>query len=413
MKPPIILPSSCKVDLLLHREILRMRAAYQLSLDEFRGLYISYQQVDGLVEQTRETQGFSSAPIVELTERAADLQATACVMRSAQSPWARLSVEFSLSPEEQDILFLAFAPEIDLKYETLYAYLNNNITRKFPTVELALRVLSTSSVERARLRGLLLPQSALFAENLLKTIESVPLTSSLGEGFSLTPSVARYLLGFGCGEESPRIITRKQTNFRNPPRLVDPSDGPLDGWERVPLTNGELCRLRGVVKFFTTESNGRSAPCLVFEGRSGAGRSKAASAVCAELGLDLLAIDLEAIRNASESLSKLIDAAILQSRLEPAGLYLTGLESLFSGEGKPMLECHAIAAAMIRCRHPVFLACAPGTPWREFLRRGAALCFRFPDPEYSMRLNLCVMRSKSMKCRFPKTISMHWREGSC
>ena len=30
-----------RLDLLLHRQILRLRGAYQLSLDEFRGLYIS------------------------------------------------------------------------------------------------------------------------------------------------------------------------------------------------------------------------------------------------------------------------------------------------------------------------------------------------------------------------------------
>ena len=54
-------------------------------------------------------------------------------------------MEFSLSPIEQDILLLAVAPEIDLKYETLFAYLNNDITRKWPTFDLALRIVRCSS----------------------------------------------------------------------------------------------------------------------------------------------------------------------------------------------------------------------------------------------------------------------------
>ncbi len=62
-------------------------------------------------------------------------------------PGRRLVAEFSLSPIEQDILLLAVAPEIDLKYETLFAYLNNDITRKWPTFDLALRV------ERCGCRG--------------------------------------------------------------------------------------------------------------------------------------------------------------------------------------------------------------------------------------------------------------------
>ena len=38
-----------RLDLLLHREILRLRANYQLSLDEFRRLYISDEQVNQLI----------------------------------------------------------------------------------------------------------------------------------------------------------------------------------------------------------------------------------------------------------------------------------------------------------------------------------------------------------------------------
>ena len=40
------------LDALIRREILRLRARYQLSLNEFRGLYISDEQVDALVRKT-------------------------------------------------------------------------------------------------------------------------------------------------------------------------------------------------------------------------------------------------------------------------------------------------------------------------------------------------------------------------
>ena len=53
--------------------------------------------------------------------------------------------EFSLSSIEQDILLLAVAPEMDLKYETLLAYLNNDITRKWPTFDVAMRVCAATA----------------------------------------------------------------------------------------------------------------------------------------------------------------------------------------------------------------------------------------------------------------------------
>jgi len=57
-----------RLDWLLHREILRLRAIYQLSLDEFRGLYVSDAQVDALLRDTQQASEVSDP--AELTERA-------------------------------------------------------------------------------------------------------------------------------------------------------------------------------------------------------------------------------------------------------------------------------------------------------------------------------------------------------
>src|SRR5262249_16032859 len=110
-----------RLDLLLHREILRLRASYQLSLDEFRGLYISDEQVNRLINRSVNYEGPSSA-VDELTQKAELLRATASKQNTEDSPWHKLITELSLSLIEQNILLLAVAPEIDLKYETLFSY---------------------------------------------------------------------------------------------------------------------------------------------------------------------------------------------------------------------------------------------------------------------------------------------------
>ncbi|MFN7931257.1 MAG: ATP-binding protein, partial [Blastocatellia bacterium] len=117
-----------RLDLLLHREILRLRARYQLSLDEFRGLYISDEQVDRLIEESLG----GTAPdvtVAELTCRAHVLRLRNAEACRADSPWQRLAAAFALTPLEQELLLIAAAPEFDLKYEALYAYLNNDVTR--------------------------------------------------------------------------------------------------------------------------------------------------------------------------------------------------------------------------------------------------------------------------------------------
>jgi hypothetical protein len=98
-----------------------------------------------------------------------------------------------LSPFETDLLLLAIAPELSLKYETLYAYLNNDITRKHPTVDLALRVLDGAgdSSRRAALSSC----GRLFVLGLLDWLESSEPRSGLVRGFVASPPMVHYLLG--------------------------------------------------------------------------------------------------------------------------------------------------------------------------------------------------------------------------
>src|SRR4051812_9137872 len=167
-----------RVDVLLHREILRLRARYQLSLDEFRGLYVSDEQVDSLVRNN----GVSPEIFEELPRQAKD-----------PPEWAALD----LTPFEHDVLLLALARELNLKYETLYAYLQNDVARKKPSVELALRVCSEADSNR------LLPESRLVSTGLL---------AASGDGFlarelTVPLTVLRHLTGLGPESTIPNATS--------------------------------------------------------------------------------------------------------------------------------------------------------------------------------------------------------------
>jgi hypothetical protein len=49
---------------------------------------------------------------------------------------AWLKQAFDLSAFDVDVLLLAFAPELDPRYERLYAYLQDDMTKKRPTINL-------------------------------------------------------------------------------------------------------------------------------------------------------------------------------------------------------------------------------------------------------------------------------------
>ena len=360
-----------RLDLLLHREILRLRASYQLSLDEFRGLYISDEQVNQLINRSINYEGPTSA-IDELTNHAESLRPYESSNGGVDSPWQKLVKEFSLSSVEQDILVLAVAPEMDLKYEALLAYLNNDVTRKWPTFDLAIRVCAATEEKRLEVRQCLQPQGNLFSSGLLQPIASTEGRSWLATGFSVAPIVTHYLSG------TPSLDSRL-TPF------VEERNSGVE-WDRLPLSSDLLNKLRHLPNLFTNSSS--EGPIVILSGRKGSGRGLAAGAVCQELGLSLLCVDLEGLRACGENACRLSQAILLQQRLQAAGLLLTRCEALSDKEGKPFPESHALLKILTRARGPIFVSCYSAVALRELLSDQRTISFHFDDLQYATRLEL-------------------------
>jgi len=360
-----------RLDALLHREILRLRARYQLSLDEFRGLYISDEQVNGLINQAIGYQGDTSA-IDELTRRAEALRLSDQAQMADDLLWRRLAAEFSLSPVEQDILLVAVAPEIDLKYETLYAYLNNDVTRKWPTRDLALRVLALDANQINSVRRCLTNEATLFSKGLIQEIPSAAERPSwLASGFSVTPSVLHYLSGIEC-LDSRLSLTMEQ-------RIA-----PL-AWEEIPISAAQRLTMSRIVNLALRD---KAFPLLVFSGRDGSGRGLAAEAVCHELGIILVRVDLSALRASAEGFEKHVGRVLLQQRLQNAGLYLERTEAFFDQQGQLLPDARAVIKSLTQSKWPIFIASDTSTRLQELLAGQRALFVHFDDPDYNFRLRL-------------------------
>ena len=125
------------LDGLLRCAILRLRATYELSLDEFRGLYVSDEQVDALLRaQIRRLRARAADPGARAAQRLGCARGRACPGAGG----ARAGADGAGS-------------ELDRKYESLFAYLNNDVTLQWPTADLALRVLGDGPALRRAAAG--------------------------------------------------------------------------------------------------------------------------------------------------------------------------------------------------------------------------------------------------------------------
>jgi hypothetical protein len=84
LTPPHLAPDF-NFSIVASSEILRLRAIYRLSLDEFRGLYVSDDQINQLIDRTLNHQSPNTVT-AELTERA-DALRISIEQQGRESPW--------------------------------------------------------------------------------------------------------------------------------------------------------------------------------------------------------------------------------------------------------------------------------------------------------------------------------------
>ena len=251
------------LDRTLEREIMRLRGRYQLSLDEYRGLYVSDAQVDALLSRSG----------IDLAEAAEDLPI------SIGPRWAELAGRLGLGPLECAIAFLAFAPELDTRYPTLYAYLNDDVARRRPTLDLALRLLAGSAATRNVVRTALAPDGLLATSGLL-TIDRDP-SSGLLAAYSLTPAAAHHLLGGDA---------LALAGFTTLAGLVDGAPGAAD-----------LAHVLAEMSL---------PPVVVLHGQAGTGRRDFAAAVASCCGKRLALCDVTTAGN--QQLGAAVTAALIE-----------------------------------------------------------------------------------------------------
>ena len=120
--------------------------------EPYRGLHTSLEEVEQLLSRV----------LGESTlwhgERNGE---TECHPSDGITPLSWLAHTFDLSPFDVDIILIALAPEFDLRYERLYAYLQDDVTRKWPSVDLVLNLLCPSLEAKLKRRKHFAPAAPL------------------------------------------------------------------------------------------------------------------------------------------------------------------------------------------------------------------------------------------------------------
>src|ERR1019366_2618516 len=216
--------------LVLQREILRLKAANLLSSDPFRGLYLSDEQVEATlrewtIQPSDDQREYTMPGLAELSESidAVQLQINRRLKASLESdyvpPMARLISLFELSQFECKVLIASVAVELDLRFETLYSWARNDVTKRRPSIDLVLKLVCNDGDEQLRGLELVAEHRSLVQNQLIRIGDDTHEhdCSFLARSLRADQRIVRFL----CDRDEIESCLLPFTCLSHPSRMID------------------------------------------------------------------------------------------------------------------------------------------------------------------------------------------------
>lgn len=351
-----LLPWLNRIDTLIHKALLLAESLYSPDTTApYRGLQISLEEVELLLQR----------------HPAEPLFAT-CAPETASPPAASrlawLQRQFQLTPIDLDILALALAPELDRRYERLYAYLQDDVRAKHPTVDLALNLLFPTAIDRLQQRDRFSPDAPLIHHHLLHLVSdpNQPNSTLLAKSLKLDDQIVRFLLG------------NKGLDIRLAPfcKFVAPTLSLNDLYLSAELKQG----FSGLIQQYQQTHQPLR---LYFQGSDRHSKRRTAEALAREMAAPLLIADLRRLGTSIVDFEPNLQLLWREAQFHNALLYLDNLEVLHSPE--QAIAFQYLLSTLADYKGSAILAGVP--PWIPASTEALGIVkVRFTIPDVTQRL---------------------------
>ena len=274
-------------------------------IDEFGALYISEAEVRRLLSgDPRDDAGQSESDEHQrLADLTTEIRERRRVTADAGDPLRvdRLVERFGLDPVERELLVLALAPDVDETYATVYAYLQDDATRRRPTVGFLVGLLG-SGVDQLEARSLFTAGASLVDAALLAVEGDGPHPTRT---VRVDPRIVAYLLGEDADD----------------PALADlvTVTVPDHGLEALDVAPGH----RQALGALTDLDPDGAPPAVVIHGPSGTRKAARVAALCGERQVPLVTLDATAVP--AEAFAETLDRVAREARLGGAAVHVDGV----------------------------------------------------------------------------------------
>jgi hypothetical protein len=302
-----ILPALQRLDALLEQAVHAAKAQFgtEGNDDLYRGLYVSKDEFDRLLAHEPGALAFG------LNGKTPAAGVPDLPREESRISW--LQTVRNLSSFDVDVILIALAPELDRRYERLYAYLQDHVSYHRPSIELALNLLCPDVVAKLERRRHFDPDGPLLRFNVIQLVPPPNQDSPtfLAQQLMLDRQIVRFLLHQDTLDE----------------RLVPFAEllNPLDNLAEAPLAPEQKQWLLSLIE--QAWESGQPLR-LYFQGLPGTGKRRTIAGLAGALGQPLLVVDLARALANPANLREMLQIVFRQAWLHNALLYLEGADTL-------------------------------------------------------------------------------------
>lgn len=307
-----------RIDLLIHSYIRKFKAELQDGPGDYQGLFITEKEIDHILHNSlfeSEINSPSNLEIQEIEEietltHKINIKNIESIKNGQALRLPLLSDIFHLNSFEIDVLLICLVSELKLPYEQIYSYLQNDLTKKRPTVDLVIKLLCQSVEEKIKARMNFSPSSPLLVNHLihLSNNENEEHSSLLSRSIKVDERIISFLLEFD--EIDPRI--KNFSTIMNSLRTI----------KDLSLPENDTALIDKIKWYFQTNN-----PQIFFlAGPYGTGKKTVAEIVSNEFDMPLLIVDSKVLlENGSY---EMLDLVFREALLQKASIYFEGFDAV-------------------------------------------------------------------------------------
>src|SRR2546426_2372037 len=314
--------------------VARRRATDPETDDRFRGLYISQGHVDRLLAEKSAPAApdAGAATARDEIETAAD----AAEREGADLRLRRLARNFRLDEIDIELLLIAMAPDVDARFERLYGYLQDDVSRRRASVGLGLELCglpSSSAYARSRLAA----GASLVDEYLVQVEENE--RPVLTRPLRVPDRVAAHLLGSDISDPVVAALAY-QCEVATPAQAAT-----LVRWMSDESPESHSPQRESQIPSASGGGQGGGSRLAYIRERPGASGAALAASAFAQVGRPTLALDLDRLRP-EDDVAAVAALSAREAGLTGAGIVAGPVEVLIA-RGLPAVRAFSEMPALI------------------------------------------------------------------